>query len=723
MDKITQQIAKELGKSETYVQNVIDLIDEGNTIPFIARYRKEAHGAMDDTSLRTLEDRLKYLRNLAQRKEEVLRAIEAQEKLTDELASQIEAATTLSEVEDIYRPYKPKRRTRATIAKEKGLEPLAELLLAQEEDMPFPVDAAKDYIDLEKGVESIEDALAGASDIIAEVVSDSAEERKKLRALMQKRSKVTAKAAKEEDSVYRLYYEFSQPLSKMQGHQILAINRGEKEGFLKVGIDTAREEVLRLLEGDMIIPGSRSQEFLQAAIADGYDRLLAPSMENEIRTALTDAASEGAIKNFALNLKPLLMQPPVKGKVTMGLDPGYRMGCKVAVVDGTGKVLDTTVVYPTYGERQKDEAIEKLSVLIAKHGVEHIAIGNGTASRETEKMTVELIKKCPGVSYMIVSEAGASIYSASKLAAEEFPQFDVNLRSAVSIARRLQDPLAELVKIEPKAIGVGQYQHDMPQKRLEESLDAVVEDCVNAVGVDLNTASPSLLRRVAGLNAATAKNIVTYREENGVFTTRKQVLKVPKLGAKAFEQCAGFLRVPESRNVLDNTGVHPESYDAANKLLELCSLTLADVKKGNADALTASVTAYGEEKAAAECGVGVPTLRDIVKELQKPGRDPREALPPPVFRTDIMDLEDLKAGMILTGTVRNVIDFGAFVDIGVHQDGLVHISEITDRFIRHPSEVLSVGDDVKVVVLGVDIPKKRISLSIKQVGKAEKQEA
>ena len=723
MDKITQQIAKELGKSETYVQNVIDLIDEGNTIPFIARYRKEAHGAMDDTSLRTLEDRLKYLRNLAQRKEEVLRAIEAQEKLTDELASQIEAATTLSEVEDIYRPYKPKRRTRATIAKEKGLEPLAELLLAQEEDMPFPVDAAKDYIDLEKGVESIEDALAGASDIIAEVVSDSAEERKKLRALMQKRSKVTAKAAKEEDSVYRLYYEFSQPLSKMQGHQILAINRGEKEGFLKVGIDTAREEVLRLLEGDMIIPGSRSQEFLQAAIADGYDRLLAPSMENEIRTALTDAASEGAIKNFALNLKPLLMQPPVKGKVTMGLDPGYRMGCKVAVVDGTGKVLDTTVVYPTYGERQKDEAIEKLSVLIAKHGVEHIAIGNGTASRETEKMTVELIKKCPGVSYMIVSEAGASVYSASKLAAEEFPQFDVNLRSAVSIARRLQDPLAELVKIEPKAIGVGQYQHDMPQKRLEESLDAVVEDCVNAVGVDLNTASPSLLRRVAGLNAATAKNIVTYREENGVFTTRKQVLKVPKLGAKAFEQCAGFLRVPESRNVLDNTGVHPESYDAANKLLELCSLTLADVKKGNADALTASVTAYGEEKAAAECGVGVPTLRDIVKELQKPGRDPREALPPPVFRTDIMDLEDLKAGMILTGTVRNVIDFGAFVDIGVHQDGLVHISEITDRFIRHPSEVLSVGDDVKVVVLGVDIPKKRISLSIKQVGKAEKQEA
>lgn len=723
MDKITQQIAKELGKSETYVQNVIDLIDEGNTIPFIARYRKEAHGAMDDTSLRTLEDRLKYLRNLAQRKEEVLRAIEAQEKLTDELASQIEAATTLSEVEDIYRPYKPKRRTRATIAKEKGLEPLAELLLAQEEDMPFPVDAAKDYIDLEKGVESIEDALAGASDIIAEVVSDSAEERKKLRALMQKRSKVTAKAAKEEDSVYRVYYEFSQPLSKMQGHQILAINRGEKEGFLKVGIDTAREEVLRLLEGDMIIPGSRSQEFLQAAIADGYDRLLAPSMENEIRTALTDAASEGAIKNFALNLKPLLMQPPVKGKVTMGLDPGYRMGCKVAVVDGTGKVLDTTVVYPTYGERQKDEAIEKLSVLIAKHGVEHIAIGNGTASRETEKMTVELIKKCPGVSYMIVSEAGASVYSASKLAAEEFPQFDVNLRSAVSIARRLQDPLAELVKIEPKAIGVGQYQHDMPQKRLEESLDAVVEDCVNAVGVDLNTASPSLLRRVAGLNAATAKNIVTYREENGVFTTRKQVLKVPKLGAKAFEQCAGFLRVPESRNVLDNTGVHPESYDAANKLLELCSLTLADVKKGNADALTASVTAYGEEKAAAECGVGVPTLRDIVKELQKPGRDPREALPPPVFRTDIMDLEDLKAGMILTGTVRNVIDFGAFVDIGVHQDGLVHISEITDRFIRHPSEVLSVGDDVKVVVLGVDIPKKRISLSIKQVGKAEKQEA
>ena len=714
MDGITQQIAKELGKSETHIQNVIDLIDEGNTIPFIARYRKEAHGAMDDTALRTLEERLKYLRNLAERKSEILRSIESQEKLTAELEEQINNAKTLAELEDIYRPYKPKRRTRATIAKEKGLEGLANALYEQAKDMESPEILAREYINPDKGVETVEDALEGASDIVAETVSDSAENRKKLRLLMQKTSRVTAKAAKDEDSVYSMYYEFNQPLNKMQGHQVLAVNRGEKEGFLKVSVETDRDSALKLLENDIIIFNSKSEDFLCSAIADSYDRLLYPSMENEVRTALTDAACEGAIKNFALNLKPLLMQPPVKGKVTMGLDPGYRMGCKVAVVDGTGKVLDTAVVYPTYGEKQKAEAIEKLSVLIKKYGVKHIAIGNGTASRETEKMTVELIHKCEGVSYMIVSEAGASVYSASKLAAEEFPQFDVNLRSAVSIARRLQDPLAELVKIEPKAIGVGQYQHDMPQKRLEESLDNVVEDCVNAVGVDINTASPSLLLRVAGLNAATAKNIVKYREENGAYTARKQIMKVPKLGAKAFEQCAGFLRVPESKNVLDNTGVHPESYEATEKLLALCDLTIKDVKNGSVESLADKVKSIGENKLAEECGIGVMTLRDIVKELQKPGRDPREALPPPVFRTDIMELTDLKQGMVLTGTVRNVIDFGAFVDIGVHQDGLVHISEICDKFIRHPSEVLSVGDDVKVVVLGVDEKKKRISLSIKQ---------
>ncbi|MBQ7500201.1 MAG: RNA-binding transcriptional accessory protein [Clostridia bacterium] len=716
MEKITQILAKELGKPEQYVQNVIDLIDEGNTIPFIARYRKEAHGAMDDTTLRTLEDRLKYLRNLFARKEEVKKSIDEQGKLTDELALAIDNAETLAEVEDLYRPYKPKRRTRATIAKEKGLEPLADILYAQEDGRSVE-EIAEEYIDPEKEVNTVEEALAGASDIIAEIVSDSAELRKSLRELMHRSATVTSCAAKEEDSVYSLYYEFSQPLSKLQGHQILALNRGEKEGFLKVSVNVDRDEAIKLLEYDIIYVNSPYRAFLESAIADGYDRLLAPSMENEIRSELTDTASEGAIANFAINLKPLLMQPPVKGKVTMGLDPGYRMGCKVAVVDGTGKVLDTTVVYPTHGERQKAEAISKLSTLIRRHHVEHIAIGNGTASRETEQMTAEMLRQCPGVSYMIVNEAGASVYSASKLAAEEFPQFDVNLRSAVSIARRLQDPLAELVKIDPKAIGVGQYQHDMPQKRLDECLNAVVEDCVNAVGVDLNTASPSLLQRVAGLNSTTAKNIVAYREENGAYSTRKQITKVPKLGPKAFEQCAGFLRVPESKNVLDNTGVHPESYDAAQKLMTICGYTINDVKDGKISEIAARLAKYGEKIAAEECGIGLPTLRDIVKELLKPGRDPRDSLPKPIFRTDVMDISDLKPGMQLTGTVRNVIDFGAFVDIGVHQDGLVHISEICDRYIKHPSEVLSVGQDVKVVVLGVDEKKKRISLSIKQASK------
>ncbi len=719
MEQISSLLAKELGVSLQAVQNVITLLDDGNTIPFIARYRKEAHGAMDDQLLRKLEERLGYLRNLQTRREEVQAAIDAQGKLTQEIQKAIESASTLAEIEDIYRPFRPKRRTRATIAKEKGLEPLALEILAQKKNAPSIEELALAYVDEQKGVQSVEDALAGASDILAERFSDDAELRKKLRTLYTNRGQLQTKAAGEEDSVYSLYYNFSQPVSRLQGHQILAINRGEKEGFLKVSLCAAREEAVPMLARSVIFPGSNAERFLLSAVDDCYDRLLAPSVENEIRAALTDRAAEGAISNFALNLKPLLMQPPVKGCTTMGLDPGYRMGCKVAVVDATGKVLDTAVVYPTYGEKQKQEAIEKLAGLIRKHNVKHIAIGNGTASRETEIMTAELLKLCPGVSYMVVSEAGASVYSASKLAAEEFPQYDVNLRSAVSIARRLQDPLAELVKIDPKAIGVGQYQHDMPQKRLGESLDAVVEDCVNAVGVDLNTASAPLLQRVAGLTAASAKAIVSYREENGAFTTRKQVMKAPKVGPKAFEQCAGFLRVPESKNVLDNTGVHPESYGAAETLLSLCGYTLSDVKAGRISELPARLQTYGQQKAAQACGIGLPTLQDIVKELLKPGRDPREALPAPIFRTDLLDIKDLKPGMELTGTVRNVIDFGAFVDIGVHQDGLVHISEITDRFIRHPSEVVSVGDDVKVVVLSVDVQKKRIALSMKQAGRQQ----
>ena len=708
---IIEQLARELNRPAEHIENVVRLLDEGNTIPFIARYRKELHGSMDDTALRTLEERLAYLRNLAERKESVKASIAEQEKLTDELAAAIDAAQTLAEVEDLYRPYKPKRRTRATVAKEKGLEPLAALLFAQERDCPRPEDAAAAYIDAEKGVETLANALQGANDIIAEWISDDAAVRRSLRELLEKRGTLRSLAATEEDSVYRLYYDFEQPLSRLQGHQILAINRGEKEKMLSATVLLDRELALPLLRRAVVKPGSAAMEFVKAAAEDAYDRLIYPSLEREMRAALTDKASEGAIKMFALNLKPLLMQPPVKGHVTMGLDPGYAHGCKVAVIDATGKVLDTTVVYPTYGERQKNEAITKLAQLVKKHGVEHIAIGNGTASRETEQMTVELIHKVGGgLSYMIVSEAGASVYSASKLAAEEFPQFDVNLRSAVSIARRLQDPLAELVKIDPKAIGVGQYQHDMPQKELDASLNAVVEDCVNAVGVDLNTASPSLLTRVAGLNGTIAKNIVAFREENGVFTTRRQLLKVAKLGPKAFEQCAGFLRVPESKNVLDNTGVHPESYDAAKGLLELLGATPKDARD-----LPARLNAYGAEKAAVALGVGVPTLRDIAKELSKPGRDPRDELPAPILRTDVLDIKDLKPGMVLTGTVRNVIDFGVFVDIGVHQDGLVHISQVCNKFIKHPSEAVAVGDVVKVVVLDVDEKKHRISLSMKQV--------
>ena len=604
------------------------------------------------------------------------------------------------------------------MAKEKGLEPLAALLFAQERDCPRPEEAARDFVDPEQGVETVEDALQGASDIIAEQISDDAAIRKSLRALISRQGQLVSRAATEDDSVYRLYYDFTQSVARLQGHQVLAINRGEKEGILKVSITLDREQALPLLRRAVVKPGSAAMEFVKSAAEDAYDRLIFPSLEREVRNQLTEQADEGAIGQFALNLKPLLMQPPVKGKVTMGLDPGYRMGCKVAVVDGTGKVLDTAVVYPTYGERQKNEAIAALAKLIKKHGVEHIAIGNGTASRETEQMAVELIRQVneggAHVSYMIVSEAGASVYSASKLAAEEFPQYDVNLRSAVSIARRLQDPLAELVKIDPKAIGVGQYQHDMPQKQLDDALNGVVEDCVNAVGVDINTASPSLLQRVAGLNGTTAKNVVSYREENGAFTSRAQIKKVPKLGPKAFQQCAGFLRVPESRSVLDNTAVHPESYDAAKALLDLTGHTLADVKGGRLADLPDRVKAYGEDKAAGEIGVGVPTLRDIVSELLNPGRDVRDELPKPILRTDVLEMKDLKPGMVLTGTVRNVIDFGVFVDIGVHQDGLVHISQVSNKFIKHPSEVVSVGDVVKVVVLEVDEKKKRISLSMKQ---------
>ena len=718
MESINQILARELNRDQSHIDNVIQLLDEGNTIPFIARYRKELHGAMDDTALRTLAERLEYLRSLQERRETVKKSIEEQGKMTEELSEAIDNAATLAALEDLYRPYKQKRRTRATAAKEKGLEPLALRLFAQENGCPAPEELAAEFIDPEKGVETVEDALAGASDIVAEMLSDDAEIRKLLRDFIWRNAALESTAAVEEDSVYRLYYDFSQRIDRLQGHQILAINRGEKEGFLKVSLKLDRDAALQRLRRRVIVPGSPAMAFVRAAADDAYDRLIFPSMERETRSALTDTACEGAIKMFALNLKPLLMQPPVKGKVTMGLDPGYRNGCKVAVVDGTGKVLDTAVVYPTFSENKKKEAIRILSGLIRKHGVEHIAIGNGTASRETEQMTVEMLHELGGgQAYAIVNEAGASVYSASKLAAEEFPDYDVNLRSAVSIARRLQDPLAELVKIDPMAIGVGQYQHDMPQAKLEETLNGVVEDCVNAVGVDINTASPSLLQRVSGLTKTTAKNIVLYREENGAFTSRKQINKVPKLGPKAFQQCAGFLRVPESGQVLDNTAVHPESYEAAEKLLALCGYTLKDVAAGNLSELPARLEAYGPEKAAEECAVGVPTLTDIVSELLKPGRDPRDELPPVLLRKDVLEIKDLKPGMELTGTVRNVIDFGVFVDIGVHQDGLVHISQVCDKFIRHPSEVVAVGDIVKVVVLDVDEKKHRISLSMKQAKK------
>ena len=712
-----QTLADQFSLQTWQTEKVIELIDEGNTIPFIARYRKEAHGSLDDQTLRELSERLEYLRGLEKRREEVRGLIDAAGALTPEVAAALDAASTLAELDDVYRPYRPKRRTRASVARERGLEPLAELLLAQKPGVDPLAEAAR-FVDADKDVPTADDALAGARDIIAESVSDDASLRKRLRVVAMAQAELVSTAAKpDEDSVYAQYYDFHQPVRQAAGHRVLAVDRGEREGFLKVSIAFDRARALSIVESVCVRGSSACTEQVRMAAGDGYDRLIFPSLEREIRAALTEQADEAAIKVFRTNLRQLLMQPPVKGKVAIGLDPGYRTGCKVAVVDPTGRVLDTGVIYPTHSQAKKDEAARTLRRLIEKHGAQVIAIGNGTASRETELFTAQVLASLradgrPAPSYMVVSEAGASVYSASKLAAQEFPDFDVTLRSAVSIARRLQDPLAELVKIDPKAIGVGQYQHDMPPKQLGEALGGVVEDCVNTVGVDLNTASPSLLEKVSGVSAAVSKNIVAYREENGAFRSRAELKKVPKLGPRAFEQCAGFLRVPESASVLDNTAVHPESYDAAKKLLALCGRSLDDVKSGSLGNLAADVEKLGFAKAAEQVGVGEPTLRDIVAELLRPGRDPRDELPPPLLRSDVLSMEDLKPGMELTGTVRNVIDFGAFVDIGVHQDGLVHISRICKRFIKHPAEVLKVGDVVNVRVLDVDLKKKRISLTM-----------
>ncbi len=711
-----KELARQFELKDWQIEKVIELIDEGNTIPFIARYRKEAHGSLDDQTLRAIADRLEYLRGLEKRRAEVSALIEEAGSMTPEVSAALDAAATLSEIEDIYRPFRPKRKTRGSVARQKGLEPLAAKILIQEKGSPAPEKLAEPFVDLEKGVESVEDAVQGAMDIIAEDLSDDASIRKRLRVVAGAQGILTAKAADpEKESVYEQYYEFSQPAAKIAPHRVLAIDRGEREGFLKVSLDLDREKGVRIVESACVREGSPCTAAVRAAAEDSYARLIFPSIEREIRASLTEAAAEQAIKVFAVNLRQLLMQPPVKGRVAMGLDPGYRTGCKVAVVDPTGRVLDTGVIYPTHSKAKAEESARVLKGMIQKHGVQVIAIGNGTASRETEQFTAQVLAELHGgTAYMIVNEAGASVYSASKLAAQEFPDFDVTLRSAVSIARRLQDPLAELVKIDPKAIGVGQYQHDMPQKRLAGALDGVVEDCVNTVGVDLNTASAPLLEKVSGVSAAVAKNIVAYREENGAFQSRAELKKVPKLGPKAFEQCAGFLRVPESGNILDNTAVHPESYAAAEGLLRLCGFGKEDVRENRIGALRERVAAFGEDRAAQELGIGVPTLRDMESELLRPGRDPRDELPPPLLRTDVLEMKDLKPGMELTGTVRNVIDFGAFVDIGVHQDGLVHISQICDRFIRHPGEVLKVGDIVRVWVLSVDLQKKRISLTMKE---------
>lgn len=714
MNKLITQLSAEFEQNHQQVENVIKLIDDGNTIPFIARYRKELHGSMDDQLLRDIADRLQYLRSLDTRRAEIMAAIDSQGKLTDELRAAIESAAALAKLEDIYRPYKQKRRTRAIIAREQGLEPLAVLLFAQTLKSGNIEEIAADYIDMEKGVATAEAALSGASDIIAEDISDDAEIREQLRKLIWQRGRLVSAGATGEDSVYRLYYDFIEPLKRLQSHRILAINRGEKEKFLKVSVEIEPEFALNTIKRKVTRSGSISTAFIEHAAEDAYHRLIFPSLERETRNGLTDLASEQAIKMFALNLKHTLMQPPVKNMVTLGFDPAYRTGCKLAVVDGTGKLLETGVVYPTAPHDKKEEARAVLTRMIKRHGVNAIAIGNGTASKESEIFIAELLKDLPGVSYMMVNEAGASVYSASKLGAAEFPDLDVSLRSAVSIARRLQDPLAELVKIDPKSIGVGQYQHDMPPARLDETLGYVIEDCVNAVGVDVNTASPTLLSYISGLTAATAKNAAAYREENGAFTSRSQIKKVPKIGAKAFEQCAGFLRIQGSKNILDNTGVHPESYKAAERLLEICGYTLADVNSGAVKGLPERVKELTAAKVAEYCGVGVPTVHDIMGELLKPGRDPRDELPPAMLRTDVLSIDDLTPGMVMRGTVRNVIDFGVFVDIGVHQDGLVHISELSNRFVKHPSEVVKVGDVVNTVVLSVDIEKKRISLSIKQ---------
>lgn len=695
------------------VENTVRLLDDGNTIPFIARYRKEMTGSLDDQLLRQLADRLAYLRGLDEQREKIRAVIEEQGKLTGELEAALDAVATLSELEDLYRPFRPKRRTRASIAREKGLEPLADALYAQEPDGEEARILAQAYTGEE--VPTPEDVLAGARDILAERISDDAGVRKRLRVVMMANGFLCSKAVGEEAGVYALYADFKEPLHKVAGHRVLAVNRGEREELLKVSVSFDRDRALRILYAAHIREGSPAAEQVRLAAEDAYDRLLFPSLERELRAELTERAATAAIGVFSVNLRQLLMQPPVKGRVALGLDPGYRTGCKTAVVDPTGKVLDTGVIYPAPPHKKISEAKALLKDWVVRYGIEVVAIGNGTASHETEVFAADLLKELAaegqdGLAYMVVSEAGASVYSASKLAAEEFPEYDVSLRSAVSIARRLQDPLAELVKIDPKAIGVGQYQHDMPPAKLSAALDGVVEDCVNTVGVDVNTASAPLLARVAGIGGTVAKNIVAYREENGAFTSRAQIKKVPKLGPKAFEQCAGFLRVPDSRNLLDHTGVHPESYDAAKKLLDLCGLNPQRVRE-EGEALARSIEGK-EESLAADIGVGVPTLRDIVAELQRPGRDPRDELPPPLLRTDVMGIEDLKPGMELTGTVRNVIDFGAFIDIGVHQDGLAHISRLTKRFIRHPSEVLKVGDVVKVWVLSVDVEKKRIGLTL-----------
>lgn len=718
---INKTLAQEFSLRQEQVDNTVELIDEGATIPFIARYRKEKTGSLDDQILRELSDRLNYLRNLEKRKEEVRNAITEQEKMTPEIENAISSALTLVEVEDIYRPFKPKRRTRASIAREKGLEPLAELIMSQENI--DPEEKAVDFIDGEKGVEDVKSALQGALDIIAEDISDDADIRKQLRASASEKGVIVCRASDPEaESVYMNYYEYTEPVSKIMNHRILALDRGEKEGFLKVSLTLDESSATDIILNKYIKSNNACGELVRTASEDSYKRLIFPSIEREIRSELTAKASEESIKVFASNLRQLLMQAPLKNSVIMGLDPGYRTGCKVAVIDATGKVLDTTVIYCTHSKAEYEQSKKKIKELIGKHGVTVISIGNGTASRETEQFTAEVIKEIPQkVSYMVVSEAGASVYSASKLAAEEFPDYDVSLRSAVSIARRLQDPLAELVKIEPKAIGVGQYQHDMPQARMNEALSGVVEDCVNSVGVDLNTASHSLLSYIAGINSAVAKNIVAYREENGRFTDRKELLKVSKLGKKAFEQCAGFLRVRDGNNPLDNTAVHPESYNAASVILSECGFTLADISGNGTAGISKKAESAGIENISEKSGIGVPTITDIIKELEKPGRDLRDELPPPLLRSgDVMDIKDLKAGMELVGTVRNIIDFGAFVDIGVHEDGLVHISQICAGYIKHPLEAVKVGEVVKVRVIDVDTKRNRISLTMRLNDEAEK---